>query len=266
MTKNMYAVILAVLALGITDAAAASQQKQPIEISAQNALEWKQGQKQYVARGRVIARQGDTEIHADEMTADYRDKTGDQPAIYRLTALGNVKIISGNGQNTVTGDHAVYDVDQKHAVMTGQNLRMDAPDQIVTADEQFEYWAAEGRVIATGNAVATRGSDQIAADAITAWLADDANGKRVMTRAEAVGNVVITTPTEKATGSRADYVRATDTATLAGPVTITRGENILNGAHATMNLKTGVSTLAGSGDKGGRVTGVFYTDAKDAAP
>lgn len=251
---------MVVLVAGVSHAAPqkVAQKKEPIEISAQEALEWRRDDKQYIARTAVIAKQGETEIHADEMVADYRDKNGNAPTIYRLTAKGHVKIISG-GTNTITGDQAVYDVDAKNAVMTGQDLKMVNPEQTVTAHERFEYWSDEGRVVAVGDARVVRGTDTIDADQITAWLADDASGKRDMTRAEAVGNVVITTPKEKAVGTRAVYERATDMATLEGPVTITREKNVLTGARAEVNLKTSLSTLYGDENKGGRVKGVFYT-------
>src|SRR5262249_39691468 len=73
-------------------------------------------------------------------------------------------------------------------------------------------------------------------------------GKQSLKRVEALGNVVITTPTEVARGNRGDYDADTQVATLTGNVRLTRGDNQLNGDRAEVNMKTGISTLlAGDG-------------------
>src|SRR4051812_21909382 len=63
---------------------------QPLEISADNALEWDRVNKKYVARGNAIAKQKDFEVKADTLVADYREGKDKKTEIYRLTATGNV--------------------------------------------------------------------------------------------------------------------------------------------------------------------------------
>jgi lipopolysaccharide export system protein LptA len=217
-----------------------------------------------VAMGNVVATQGETTITADRLTANYRDGgTGKSkaPAIYELIAEGHV-VITSAGDNQAFGDHAVYNLDDKRAVMTGQELKLQAPGQTVTARDRFEYWTGEGRLVAVGDALAIKGEDSIAAETITAWFADDGTGKRVMARAEADKNVTIATPTERASGTRAIYTRGDDIAVLEGPVKITRGPSVLNGTRAEVNLKTNVSTVFGDAKSGTRVKGTFYPEAK----
>jgi lipopolysaccharide export system protein LptA len=255
-------------------AQAADQPSEPLKISAQKALEWHRNDRQYVAMGDVIATQGATTIKADKLIADYTDggvsgKKGN--AITKLTAVGNVVISSGVG-NQAFGDHAVYDLATKQAVMTGQNLKLVTPEQTITATDKFEYWTDEGRLTATGNAVVVQADDTLRANVVSAWFNDAPDGpdkgSRVMTRAEAVGGVIITTPTETVTGSSGVFERFSQLATLQGPVKIVRGPNVLNGVSASIDLATNISTLYGDKKSGGRVTGVFFPDAKkkDAKP
>lgn len=264
MILNIFIFVMAFFA-PVAHSLAQTAGKEPLEISAAGSLEWHRNDHKYVALGGVVAKQGATTITADKMIADYREgaaKKAGTPSIYRLTAQGHVVITSGVDHQAF-GDHAVYNLDEKRAVMTGQELKMQAPGQIVTARDRFEYSTIEGRLNAIGNALAVKGDDSIAADQISAWFSPDATtGQRTMDRAEATGNVTIATPTERATGTHGTYTRDNDIAVLNGPVQITRGPNILNGTRAEVNLKTNVSTVFGDAKTGGRVKGTFFPESK----
>lgn len=241
---------------------------QPLEITADDTLEWHRDSQQYIARGHVVARQGDVTIKADILTADYRDKDGKNFDIYRLTAAGHV-IIESRGNNAY-GDKAVYNVDQGVAVMTGDDLRMVSSDkgttQTLTARDSFEYWVNAGRFNALGGAKIIHGADILTADSMTAWLVEGADGKQALDRVEAYNNVVITTPTEVLRGDKGVYSAKTNIAEMQGSVRIERGPNILEGARAEIDLTTNVSKMHGgsavgaTGTSGGdtRVRGVFY--------
>ncbi len=58
----------------------------------------------------------------------------------------------------------------------------------------------------------------------------------------------------------------TNTAIITGNVKITRGQNVLTGERAEVDLNTNISRLFGSsiedGQVGGRVKGVFYPEQK----
>ena len=85
-----------------------------------------------------------------------------------------------------------------------------------------------------------------------------------MDRIEAFGNVVIVTPNETVQAARGVYRIATETASLEGPVMITRGENQINGCRALVNMKTGVSRILSCepGTGGGRVRGLLVPEKK----
>lgn len=242
-------------------------QDEPLEIIADQTLEWHRDDKRYIARGNVVATQGNVQIMADTLTADYRENKTKSMEIYRLTADGNVRIVSQG--NTATGQNAVYEVDQGIATMTGDNLSLSSPDQVVMARDRFEYNVTQGQLRAIGGMKAIRGEDTLEADEGFAAFTEDAQGKRQLKKMEAIGNVVITTPTEVLRGQRGIYLASTNTAELLGNVTISRGPNILEGERAEVNLATNVSKMHGSaiqsGDSSGRVRGVFYPGSEGAA-
>jgi lipopolysaccharide transport protein LptA len=141
----------------------------------------------------------------------------------------------------------------------------------ITADKTLEWQRTKQQYVADGNVVILQDDMKLTADHVVADYRDavggagkQADGSGVdIYRITATGTrVVIETSTETAVGTRAVYDRDQNIATLEGPVTITRGANVLNGAYATVDLTTKLSTLHGDPKSGGRVTGVFYTDKK----
>lgn len=259
--KKTLVVAALLIALNIVPAFAQDRagNNAPVEISADKTLEWRRNDKQYVADGNALVKQGDVTIKADVITADYRETPQTDFDIYRLTARGNVTI--DNAGSVATGDVAVYDVAGGVATLTGRDLRMTSPDQTVTAEEKFEYHVNAGKLNAIGNAVATRGDTVLRADTIAAFL-NTSDAARKLDRIDAVGRVKITTPTETLTGARGTYHAGTNKAIVAGGVQILRGPNTLNGERAEIDLTTNVSRMFGSsiedGQTGGRVRGVFY--------
>lgn len=239
---------------------------QPIEITASKSVEWQRNDQKYIARENVVITQGAVTINSDLAVADYRDSAKSSMEIWQMTAEGNVTIVSDG--NTATGSKAVYDVDSAVATLTGDNLKLISPDQVVTATERMEYHPNTRQAKAIGNAKVLRGEDTLSANSITAIFKDNSAAKPDSTgspagtgnleRIDAVGNVVIVTPTETLRGARSVYNAATNTADLSGNVKIERGKNILEGEKATVNLTTNVSTMYAGAGKDGRVTGRFY--------
>ena len=245
-----------------------SSSKEPLEITADGSLEWLRGQQQLVAKRNALAKQGDASVAGEKLTALYREGTsGRKFEIYQVHADNNVLLQSRD--STVTGDNAVYNLDEGLATMTGENLKMISPDQTVTAKEKFEYWVEDGRVNALGNAKVVRpkpegGTDTLQADKISAVLKENEKGEQVLHSLEAIGNVIITTPTEVVTGAYGIYKTDTNKAELTGGVKIKRGPNILEGEKAIVDLNTNVSTLFGQnqGAGDGRVRAVLYPDSE----
>jgi len=233
---------------------------EPVEITADASLEWHRNDLYFRAVKNVKAVQGDTTLYSDLLTAKYRDGKEKSVEIYTIQANGSVRIFSA--QSKVYGQKAVYDVDRGYVVMTGNNLKLVSADQTVTARDKFEYWVADGKLVARGRAVAVREGDRIESEELSALFTEDKTGKRSLKSLEGAGNVVITTPDEVLKGDRVVYSSVESTATLYDNVKITRGPNVLEGSKAVLNTQTNVSKIFGgvvTKDGGtGRVRGVFY--------
>jgi lipopolysaccharide export system protein LptA len=257
---------------------------QPVEIFADQGIEWHQNASAYVARGNARAVRADTTVYGQTLTAYYRKGPaavegaveGGGMQIYRVDADGAVRIVSPSG--TAYGDKAVYDVDKGILVMTGSNLRLITERETITARDTLEYWQQDDMAVARGKAVAVSDDKKIAGDILTAYFVKKAekgtnttkpaagrspaasNAKAPpakesdLDRMYAYGNVIVTTPQEVARGNRGVYSARTGIAVLTGSVKITRDQNQVNGDAAEMNLNTNVSKIiaipgAGGGER-----------------
>lgn len=271
----------------------------PVEVTASDGMEWRQNEQVVVARGQARAVRGDVTVLADRLVARYRKKAGAGAAqaapappgvagtgdggsneIYRLEAEGNVRIFTAT--DMATGDRAIYDIDQAVLVLTGKDLRLTTPQQVMTARDTMEYWSQKRMAVGRGEAaVTTNDARRVAADTLVAYLSDPAPGapqsgtrpastpaaasgapaagdalaaSGKLQRVEGFGNVEVRTATETIRAARGVYVPDTGIARLVGGVRITRGQNQLNGDEAVVNMRTGVSTLSRA--PGGRVQGL----------
>jgi lipopolysaccharide export system protein LptA len=255
----------------------------PLEIAADQGIEWRRDTQVYIARGNASATRGEVTVRADRLVAHYRESNGggaddsdadDSDAagalsaggdteIYRIEAIGAVRIRDPRAR--AEGDKAVYDLDQRVVVLTGEALRFATDRETITAEQSLEYWQDRELAVARGNAVATRDDRRIAADVLAARFtretgdADAAaqggdggdalpggDGDRRIDRIEGFGGVEVSTPEEYARGDRGIYNARTEVATLIGNVRLTRGDNQLNGGWGQVNLRTGVSRLLGA--------------------
>lgn len=248
--------------------------KQPIDISADNSLEWDQNARTYTARGNAIAKRGDFTIYGDTLVAEERDRTDSKGTeIWKMSAEGNVRLTNGQDGKTseAFGDRGVYDIDRQVAVLTGDDLKLVTGNDTITATERFEYWSAEKLAVAVGNAEVVRsdpakgknGERRIKADKMTALFKEDAQGELQAERMEAEGNVIIITATDVAKGDKGIYDMSRNKALLSGNVHLTRGKSQLAGDKAEVDFNTGISKLldTNTGD-GKRVRGLLYPKEK----
>ena len=273
----------------------------PIDISASQTLEWHRDQQQVVARGNARAVRDNVTVTADRLVAWYRRKgatTAPAPApapgttldsdadtagneIYRVQAEGHVHIFTPTDR--IQGDVATYDIDQAVLVITGHDLKLTTPNEVLTARDDMEYWSQKHMAVARGDAVVvTKDNRRLSADTLVAYTAAPGNtpATRVATapqtqtdslgaasgkleKVEAFGHVVVRTVTDTVVGDRAVYVPDTGIARLVGQVRITRADNQLAGSEAEVNLKTGISRLLAGNT--GRVQGLVMPNSADQA-
>jgi len=236
----------------------------PLEINADEGIEWRRNEQVYIARGNASAVRGTISVFADEMTAHYRQIADRGTDVDRIDVVGNVRIESPT--ETVFGDRGAYDVINGVLVLVGENLRLIGKEDTITARDSLEYWENQRMAVARGKASAKREDRRIEADVLTAHFEPGTAGSSEATgdsgasenlelrKIEAFGNVRITTPLERALGNHGIYYADRELATLDGDVKITREENQLNGEYAEVNLKTGISRLL-PGPPGAQATG-----------
>ncbi len=205
---------------------ALAEDKQPLEITADKALEWNQTDKTYIARGNALAKQGDLSVRADTLTAAYAGVNGNTSDITTLTADGHVTLSTAT--EIATGDKAVYDLISGKAILSGVRPK-----------------------------IVQQGKNSIEADNMIVWTKNN-----ILDHAEAIGNVIIISGEQTATGDKATYTATTTTAEMIGNVKVKQGNNWLQGDRAEMNLTTRMSKMTGQSGTG-RVKGVFYTGSKN---
>jgi len=178
---------------------------QPVEILADQNIEWQREQQRYIARGNASAKQGETTVYADVLTAYYRpqpkpaapapaagttataakdakpgagapSKGSDDPQggtqIFRYEAEGHVRIVSPT--DSAVGDKGIYDIDTGVLVLTGKDLKFTTPSETVTARDSLEYWDGKQMAVARGDAVAvTQDKRVITGDILTSYFVDN---------------------------------------------------------------------------------------------
>ena len=233
----------------------------PIEVYADEGIEWQQDTLTFLARGNARAIRGDVTVHGDELHAFYRKLPDGGSEIWRLDAISNVRIVTAG--ETAYGDRGVYDVDNAILVLTGKKVRLVTPSDEVIADEQLEYWERKQMAVARGHAQVFSDNKKLNADVIVAYFKKNKAGKSAIHRVEAFDNVAVKTSKERATSDRGVYTVKSGIATLTGSVKIARDGNQLDGCKAEVNMNTGISKMFSCVDQGGgQVGGVFNLGKK----
>ena len=239
---------------------------QPIEIFADNGIEWQQENLIFLARGNARAVRGPVTVFADELRAYYRENPDGATDIWRLDANGKVRIETQG--ETAFGEKAVYQIDDGILVISGGRVRLVTGGDEITADKQIEYWEKKQMAVARGNALAVRKGKRLRADVLAAYFRVDKNGENKLYRVDAFDRVKIVTDKSTATSNRAVYNVESGIATLTGSVKLVRGNSVLTGCSAEVNLNSGVSKIfscpATTGGPRKRAQGVLRLNKKKA--
>lgn len=222
----------------------------PIDISADNGIEWRKQDKVYIARGKALAVQCDQSVAGDTLMGFY---STDSNHIDRMTADGNVVIKNSN--QTAYGQHADYDTNTKLLIMTGNNLKsVTDKGDTVTARDRMEYWKDRDTVVARGNVYSVHGDTKVHSDLQVGYFHVNAAGKKVLYQIEATGNVRTDTAKQTAWSDKMVYNLETKIAVLTGNVRLQQGNSTARGDRAELNTATNVSRLLSDPGKGsGRV-------------
>ena len=179
-------------------------------------LDVRQSDQAAIFSGRVVVVQGKSTLRSKQLTIEYYD-----------TSANDVK----NGKDTAKGTKGTADA-------------KGAPDRPTTKvagstrPTPAKASAQDGGAKTDGNAQQLQPSS------------------RDIRRLIAVGDVVVTSGDQRATGNRGIFDMASNTVTLTGNVVLTQGENVLRGNKLVVDLTSQHSRLESSGS-GGRVQGIF---------
>ena len=233
-----------------------------LDITSDRDLEWLQQDKAYVARGNAVAKRGGLTLTGETLIAYYRNRVQTTPPpqptpaakpaqagfdtgntdIWRVVAQGNVHI-SSEGREAWS-DRMDYDKDQAVVVLTGGALKAVTGTDTITARDSLEYWQNQDMGVARGDAKITKENGQtLAADLVGAHFEKDATGHSSLKTIQANGHVVITTATDIVHGDQGTYDLQSRRTVVFGNVRVTRGENVLEGESAEVNMDTGISQI-----------------------
>ena len=240
---------------------ASGSKDMPIEITADNGIEWEKNREILIASGNAKASRGGITVLAEVLRAYYRKKTTGGTDLYRLEAVGGVKIFSDT--ESMEGQTAVLDFEQAILKVDGKKVIYKSGPDTITANQQMEYWERQKMAVARGNAVAIHKGKTLRADVLKALLRKNKTGRSEVYIIEAFKKVLIVSGKDKLRSDHAIYKLDSGIATLKGNVSIIRGDTILKGDLAEINLKTGISKLltvdsVGSNKEKPRVRGLIY--------
>ena len=151
--------------------------------------------------------------------------------------------------------------------LAGASAAQDADDGAAEASQAIEITAdtlevrqSENVAVFEGSVHAVQGELVLNADTLTVHYrqTEGGEGNLGVSRIDAEGNVVITSPGETAQGQSGVYNVEEGRIELAGGVVLHQGNNVVQGESLTMNLETGVSKVSGAG--GTRVQGLFVPE------
>ena len=240
---------------------ASGSKDMPIEITADNGIEWEKNREILIASGNAKASRGGITVLAEVLRAYYRKKTTGGTDLFRLDAAGGVKILSDT--ESMEGQTAVLDFEQAILKVDGKKVIYKAGPDTITANQQMEYWERQKMAVARGNAVAIHKGKTLRADVLKALLRKNKTGRSEVYVIEAFNNVLIVSDKDRLRSDSAIYKLDSGIATLKGNVSIVRENTILKGDLAEINLKTGISkllTVDSVGSRRGekRVRGLIY--------
>ena len=240
---------------------ASGSKDMPIEITADNGIEWEKNKEILIASGNAKASRGGITVLAEVLRAYYRKKTTGGTDLYRLDAAGGVKIFSDT--ESMEGQTAVLDFEQAILKVDGKKVIYKAGPDTITANQQMEYWERQKMAVARGNAVAIHKGKTLRADVLKALLRKNKTGRSEVYIIEAFNNVLIVSDKDRLRSDSAIYKLDSGIVTLKENVSIIREDSILNGDLAEINLKTGISkllTVDSVGSRRGkkRVRGLIY--------
>ena len=130
---------------------------EPVEIYAEQGIEWHKNDNKYLAIGNAIAKSGSMSVNSDRIEAFYEEKDSSGMDIKLVKAHKNV-VVTDENLKIIGGRLAEYNLKKDYFSIIGKNLTLTSEENKLESNKKMEYWRAKGVAIATGKARAKKGS------------------------------------------------------------------------------------------------------------
>ncbi len=214
----------------------------PIEIFADDGIEWHKNKNKYVAVGNAKAVSGTLSLESDIIEAFYQEKESSSMNITEVRAKKNV-IVEDNKMRITGGEYAEYKISKDYFLINGKNIILTSEKNTLKSNKKLEYWRSKNIAIATGKAQAKKDQEFLVLADKLVWYFHDTDKKTTVKKLIGFDNVSIKTNNEVAFSDKAIYNNQTEICKLFGNVKLQRGDSFLIGEYAEVDLKRGISKL-----------------------
>ena len=215
---------------------------EPIEIFADDGIEWHKNKSKYVALGNAKALSGTLSVESDKIEAFYKEDNSSNMNITEVRAKKNV-IVQDKKMKITGGEYAEYKILKDYFLINGKNIILTSEKNILKSNKKLEYWRSKNIAIATGKAKAKKDNEFIVLADKLVWYLQEKNQKTTVKKLLGFDNVSIKTNNEVAFSDKAIYNNETEICKLFGNVKLQRGESFLMGEYAEVDLRSGISKL-----------------------
>ena len=214
----------------------------PIEIFADDGIEWHKNKSKYVALGNAKALSGTLSVESDKIEAFYEENDSSNMNITEVRAKKNV-VVQDKKMKITGGEYAEYKILKDYFLINGKNIILTSEKNILKSNKKLEYWRSKNIAIATGKAEAKKDNDFVVLADKLVWYLQERNQKTTVKKLLGFNNVSIKTNNEVAFSDKAIYNNDTEICKLFGNVKLQRGESFLIGEYAEVDLRSGISKL-----------------------
>ena len=215
---------------------------EPIEIFADNGIEWHKNKNKYVALGNAKALSGTLSLESDKIEAFYKENDSSSMNITEVRAKKNV-VVQDKKMKITGGEYAEYKILKDYFLINGRNIILTSDKNILKSNKKLEYWRSKNIAIATGKAEAKKDNEFVVLADKLVWYLQEKNQKTTVKKLLGFKNVSIKTNNEVAFSDKAIYNNETEICKLYGNVKLQRGESFLIGEYAEVDLRSGISKL-----------------------
>lgn len=144
-----------------------------------------------------------------------------------------------------------------------QGLGMSSDQPIQFESEQLEVHDQDKTATFTGHVIVRQGTTVLKTDRLNVFYAGSPTGEgpQQVSRLEATGSVLVTSPNQTASGDVGTFDTAANTILLTGNVVLTQGDNVIRGAKLLIDINTSQAKMLG-----GRVQMLIAPKSLDNTP